>query len=165
MSYNELSNTLRIDRGTVEQYIGLLEQAFVVFRLPPFSRNLRNEISSSRKIYFYDNGIRNAIINNFNPIALRTDIGALWENFLVCERLKANHYQQRFVSSYFWRTHAQQEIDYVEDSEGKLHAFEFKWNPKARARFPKTFTNAYPDAPTRVISRDNFEEFVKMRTP
>jgi predicted AAA+ superfamily ATPase len=160
VSYNELSNLLRIDRGTVEQYIGLLEQAFVVFRLGPFKRNLRSEISSSRKIYFYDNGIRNTIINNFNPLALRTDVGALWENFLISERMKANHYQQRFTSCYFWRTHAQQEIDYIEDAGGKLHAFEFKWNPKTRVKFSKTFTDTYPDAMMKVISRDNFDEFI-----
>ena len=160
VSYNELANHLRMDRATVEQYIGLLEQAFVVFRLPPFSRNVRNELSSSRKVYFYDNGIRNAIVNNFNPLVLRTDVGALWENFLISERVKANHYRQRYGSPYFWRTHAQQEIDYIEDSGGTLHAFEFKWNPKAKARFPKTFLEAYPDTTTQVISRDNFEGFL-----
>lgn len=161
VSYNELSNLLRMDRSTIEQYIGLLEQAFVVFRLPPFSRNIRSEISSSRKIYFYDNGIRNAIINNFNSLALRSDVGALWENFLISERMKANHYNQVYGRSYFWRTHAQQEIDYIEEFGGRLHAFEFKWNPKAKAKFSKTFTEAYPDAITRVISRDNFEEFLQ----
>jgi len=161
VSYNELANTLRMDRATIEQYIGLLEQAFVVFRLQPFSRNLRNEISSSRKIYFYDNGIRNAIINNFNPLALRADVGALWENFLISERMKANHYNQAYGRSYFWRTHAQQEIDYIEEYDGQLHAYEFKWNPKAKAKFSKTFTDAYPDSETKVISKDNFEEFLK----
>ncbi len=161
VSYNELSNTLRIDRATIEQYIGLLEQAFVVFRLQPFSRNLRNEISSSRKIYFYDNGIRNAIIGNFNPLALRTDTGALWENFLISERMKANHYRQAYGNRYFWRTHAQQEIDYIEEYDGGLHAYEFKWNPKAKAKFSKTFTDAYPTATTQLITRDNFDAFLR----
>ncbi|GAB3166800.1 ATP-binding protein [Telluribacter humicola] len=160
VSYNELANLLRIDRNTVEQYIGLLEQAFVVFRLPPFSRNVRNEISSSRKVYFYDNGIRNAIINNFNPLALRNDTGALWENFLISERMKRNEYAGAYGKRYFWRTHAQQEIDYLEEYGGGLHAYEFKWNPQAKARFSRTFTDAYPDATTQVISRDNFEEFL-----
>lgn len=161
VSYNELSNTLRIDRATIEQYIGLLEQAFVVFRLPPFSRNLRNEISSSRKIYFYDNGIRNAIIGNFSPLALRNDKGVLWENFLVSERMKANHYRQAYGQRYFWRTHAQQEIDYIEEYDGQLHAYEFKWNPKAKAKFPKTFKGAYPTATTQVITPDNFDGFLR----
>jgi len=164
VSYNELANHLRLDRATVEQYIGLLEQAFVVFRLPPFSRNVRNELSSSRKVYFYDNGIRNAIINNFNPLALRNDVGALWENFLISERMKLNHYNQIAGPTYFWRTHAQQEIDYIEEFGGKLHAFEFKWNPKAKSKFPKPFTDAYPDAETKVISRQNFEEFLMGKT-
>jgi hypothetical protein len=160
VSYNELSNLLRIDRATIEQYIGLLEQAFVVFRLSPFSRNLRSEISSSRKVYFYDNGIRNAIIDNFNPLSLRNDTGALWENFLISERMKRNHYAEAHGKRYFWRTHAQQEIDYLEEYDGQLHAYEFKWNSKAKARFPRTFTEAYPDASTQVISPDNFEDFL-----
>jgi len=161
VSYNELSRLVEIDKITVENYIRLLEQAFVVFRLQPLSRNLRNEINTSRKIYFYDNGIRNALIGNFNPLALRADTGALWENFLVSERMKANHYNQAYGNTYFWRTHAQQEIDYLEEYDGRLHAYEFKWNPKAKARFSKSFTSAYPDASTVVISRDNFEEFLK----
>lgn len=161
VSYNELSRLVEIDKITVENYIRLLEQAFVVFRLQPFSRNVRNEINTSRKIYFYDNGIRNAIINNFNPLALRSDVGALWENFLISERMKANHYNQAYGRSYFWRTYAQQEIDYIEEYGGRLHAYEFKWSPKAKAKFSKTFTEAYPDATTQVISKDNFEEFLK----
>ncbi len=160
VSYNELSNLLRIDRATVEQYIGLLEQAFVVFRLAPFSRNVRSEISSSRKVYFYDNGIRNAVIDNYNSLSLRNDVGALWENFLISERMKANHYNDAHGKRYFWRTHAQQEIDYLEEYDGRLHAYEFKWNPRAKARFPKTFTNAYPDASVEVISKDNFDDFL-----
>ncbi len=160
VSYNELSRLVEIDKITVENYIRLLEQAFVVFRLLPLSWNLRNEINTSRKVYFYDNGIRNALIGNFSPLALRSDVGALWENFLISERMKANHYQQAYGNGYFWRTHAQQEIDYIEEYDGRLHAYEFKWNPKAKARFSKSFTGAYPDATTKVISRDNFEEFL-----
>jgi uncharacterized protein len=160
VSYNELARLVEVDKITVENYIRLLEQAFVVFRLPPFSRNLRNEINTSRKVYFFDNGIRNALIGNFNPLALRADVGALWENFLISDRMKANHYNRAYGNAYFWRTHAQQEIDYLEEYDGQLHAYEFKWNPKAKARFSKSFTGAYPDASTKVISRDNFEEFL-----
>lgn len=160
VSYNELSRLVEIDKATVESYIQLLEQAFVVFRLHPFSRNLRNEINTSRKVYFYDNGIRNALIENYAPLELRNDTGALWENFLVSERMKRNHYKKHYAKSYFWRTHAQQEIDYLEESNGQLAAYEFKWNPKAKARFPKTFAEAYPDAEQMVISPQNFTDFL-----
>lgn len=160
VSYNELSNLLRIDRATVEQYISLLEQAFVIFRLNPFSRNIRNEISSSRKIYFYDNGIRNALIGNFNALELRNDVGALWENFLISERVKANHYHKSNAKSYFWRTHSQQEIDYVEEYGGQLYAYEFKWNPKAKAKFPNSFVENYQPLEKKVISPENFTDFI-----
>ncbi len=160
VSYNELSRTLQIDRATVESYIGLLEKAFIVFRLGPFSRNLRTEISSSRKVYFYDNGIRNAILADFKPLALRGDVGALWENFLVSERQKVLHYSGQWARSYFWRTHQQQEIDYLEEQDGALRAWEFKWNPTAKARFPKPFLDTYQPTQTTVVHRDNFEEFV-----
>lgn len=160
VSYNELSRLVEIDKITVENYIRLLEQAFVVFRLQPFSQNLRNEINTSRKIYFYDNGIRNALIENYAPLELRNDVGALWENFLVSERLKRNHYQKHYAKSYFWRTHAQQEIDYVEESDGQLSAYEFKWNPRAKVRFSKTFSDAYPNAQKTVISPENFVAFL-----
>jgi uncharacterized protein len=160
VSYNELANLLRIDRGTVEQYIGLLEQAFVIFRLNPFSRNIRNEISSSRKIYFFDNGIRNALIGNFNTLSMRNDTGALWENFLVSERIKANHYRERSARNYFWRTHSQQEIDYIEEYGGHLYAYEFKWSPKAKVKFPTKFIETYLPYEKKVISQDNFDEFL-----
>ena len=160
VSYNELARTLRIDRATVESYIGLLEKAFIVFRLQPFSRNLRTEISSSRKVYFYDNGIRNAILADFKPLALRGDVGALWENFLVSERRKVLHYNQLWARSYFWRTHQQQEIDYLEEQDGALRAWEFKWSPTAKARFPKPFLETYQPQTAQVVHRDNFEEFV-----
>lgn len=160
VSFNELSRLVEIDKVTVETYIRLLEQAFVVFRLQPFSRNLRNEINTSRKIYFYDNGIRNALIESYAPLELRNDVGALWENFLVSERMKRNHYTKHYAKPYFWRTHAQQEIDYLEESDGQLSAYEFKWSPKAKARFPKTFSEAYSDAQKRVINPENFVEFL-----
>jgi uncharacterized protein len=163
VSLNELSNLVQIDKKTVESYIGLLEKAFVILRLGPFSRNLRNEISRTRKIYFYDNGIRNALIGNFQPMSLRQDTGALWENFLVSERMKANHYSQRwFVNSYFWRTRQQQEIDYLEENNGEISAFEFKWNPKSRARFPRSFMESYPVKETAVVNSENFPPFLNV---
>jgi predicted AAA+ superfamily ATPase len=160
VSYNELSQLLQVDRQTIMQYIDLLEKAFIVHRLQPFSRNLRNEISSSRKIYFYDNGIRNAILANFQPLALRQDTGALWENFLINERLKYLEYDRVAANRYFWRTYEQQEIDYLEERDGRFFAFEFKWNPSAKWRAPKSFLSAYPEAVTQVIHRDNFEAFI-----
>lgn len=160
VSYNELSRLLQIDRATVETYISLLEKAFIVFRLQPLSRNLRSEINSSRKIYFYDNGIRNAILADFKPLALRADVGALWENFLVSERQKHLHYSQQWARTYFWRTYQQQEIDYVEEQDGAFRAYEFKWNPKAKARFPKTFVDSYAPAVQEVVTRDAFDTFV-----
>jgi len=160
VSYAELGRMSGLDQATVERYISLLEKAFILFRLGALSRNLRSELKKSRKIYFYDNGIRNAIIRNFNPPALRNDTGALWENFLICERLKCLSDQGIRVNRYFWRTQAQQEIDYLEERNGQLAAWEFKWNPKARAKFSKTFTRAYPDCATEVVTPDNFESFL-----
>ena len=151
-----------MDAKTVEHYITILEQAFIIFRLGSFSRNLRNELKSSRKIFFWDNGIRNAIIANFSPIENRNDVGALWENYLVSERLKKNSYNEAFVNFWFWRTKEQQEIDYIEESNGKLNAFEFKWSDLAakKAHFPLTFTRAYPNANYKVISPENVEDFL-----
>ncbi len=160
VSYNELSHLLQVDRHTIETYISLLEQAFVIFRLSSFSRNMRNEIKSGRKIYFFDNGVRNALINNFNPIALRTDIGALWENFLVSERVKRNSYQQLFHNRYFWRTHAKQEIDYIEEYNGQIYAYGFKWSGKKHIRLPESFSKSYPNTSFQTITKDNFMEFV-----
>ena len=160
ISYNELSNLLQIDKNTVQEYIRLLEKVFLIFRLQPLARNLRNEISSTRKIYFYDNGIRNAIIANFNEISLRLDVGALWENFLISERMKTLHYQEQWVNPYFWRTSAQQEIDYVEERNGVLHAFEFKWNSNKKVKVPKSFIQAYPESSATIISPENFFDFV-----
>lgn len=160
VSYNELAQIISADPVTVERYMGLLEQSFVIFRLYSLSRNHRNELKKSRKVYFYDNGIRNALIANFNPLSLRQDTGALWENFMVNERMKHNHYNDIYCNRFFWRTLQQQEIDYIEEREGKLFAFEFKWNKKAKAKFPKTFASAYPKAEMKMITPDNYEEFV-----
>lgn len=160
VSYNELSQLLRIDRATVEQYIDLLEKAFIIFRLKPLSRNLRNEIGSSRKVYFYDNGIRNAILTDFKPLALRTDKGALWENFLMSERQKSLKYQNIWAKSYFWRTYQQQEIDYVEESDGQFVAFEFKWNEKAKGKISTTFIESYQPKITQIVHQNNFEAFI-----
>lgn len=158
--YSELANLIGADSSTVERYIDLLEKAFVIFKLPSLSRNARNEIKRGKKVYFYDNGIRNAIIKNFSPLDLRLDKGALWENFLINERMKRNVYGDYFCNTYFWRTTAQQEIDYVEETGGKLFAFEFKWNPKKKARIPKTFLKAYSNSETMVVNRENFEDFI-----
>lgn len=160
VSANELGSLLGLDRNTVEKYIQLLEQVNVIFRLGSLSRNLRNELKRSRKIYFYDNGIRNALIANFNPPELRQDTGALWENFLMSERLKFISNNNIWVNRYFWRTQEQQEIDYIEEEGGRFSAFEFKWNPKATSRFSKTFLHAYPNSITQTIHQDNFEEFI-----
>lgn len=160
VSYNELSQTCGLDNQTVEKYIDLLEKSFVVFRIPSFSRNIRNELKKSRKIYFYDNGVRNAVIKQFNSLELRDDTGALWENFLVSERMKYINYHFHYCNRYFWRTHAQQEIDYVEDKDGLLSAFEFKWNPKAKSKVPKAFSTAYPNSEFKTIHRDNFYSFL-----
>ncbi len=160
VSYSELGQLIGSNSHTVERYIDLLEKAFVVFTIPAYSRNVRNEIKKGRKIYFYDNGIRNAIINNFNRPDLRSDIGYLWENFLFSERMKFLADKNWFANRYFWRTTQQQEIDYIEERNGKITAWEFKWNPKAKARFPKTFTKAYPECKTAVVTPDNFSFFV-----
>lgn len=160
VSYNELANTLKVDKNTINDYIYLLEQAFIITRLQPLSRNLRNEISSTRKIYFWDTGIRNAVIGNYAPLASRNDTGALWENFLIAERMKFLHYSSVISNRYFWRTHAQQEIDYVEEYEGKFSAFEFKWKPNAKIRLPKNFRQSYPGSVFQVITAGNFHSFL-----
>lgn len=158
--YHEVAQLIGADPLTVERYIDLLEQTFVLFRLPSLSRNARNEIKKGRKIYFYDNGIRNALIKNFNPLALRQDTGALWENFLVTERMKRNAYRNHYCNTWFWRTTGQQEIDYVEEYGGKLHAFEFKWHLQGKARFPQSFLEAYPGTETTVVHPGNFDAFL-----
>ena len=161
VSYNELSNLLGVDKETVESYFGLLEKCFVVFRLDSFRRNLRNEIKKGKKVYFYDNGIRNAVISNYAPTELRTDTGALWENMMVSERIKRNMYNDSFAQLYFWRTHDQKEIDLIEEEDGMIRAFEFKWNPRAKSRVPEQFIKTYSPTEFTVITPDNFWDFVK----
>ncbi|MBN1181789.1 MAG: ATP-binding protein [Bacteroidales bacterium] len=160
VSYNELGQICGLDNKTTEKYITLLEQAYIIFRLGSFSRNLRNELKYSRKIYFYDNGVRNTLISNYTIAENRSDIGQLWENFLVAERLKKNSYDENWINSWYWRTTEQQEIDYIEEYEGRLHAYEFKWNNTASARIKKTFTRSYPNADFCVIYPDNVEKFL-----
>lgn len=160
VSYNELSRTVGVDKATVESYIDLLEKCFVVFRLPAYSSNLRREIKRGRKIYFYDNGIRNALLSNFAPLELRDDVGMLWENMMVSERIKRNSYSRSYAQMYFWRTQQQQEVDLIEEQDGRLTAFEFKWNTKKKAKLPKTFIDNYPNTDFKVISPDNYVEFV-----
>ncbi|MFT6716150.1 MAG: putative AAA+ superfamily ATPase [Saprospiraceae bacterium] len=160
VNYNELAQIVGINKITIQKYIEILEKSYVVFRLPSFSRNLRNEIKQNRKIYFYDNGVRNMVIGNFNPLNLRIDKGALWENFLVSERHKQNLYKETFAKMYFWRTKQQQEIDFVEEKEGGINAFEFKWANK-KSKFPEKFLETY-QAEGTVVHRDNFREFIKI---
>lgn len=160
VSYHELGQLCGLDSQTAERYIDLLEKAFIIFRLGSLSRNLRNELKKSRKIYFYDNGIRNAIINQFSPVNLRADTGALWENFLVSERIKMTSYAGLNLNRYFWRTHARQEIDYIEERNGQMKAWEFKWNRKAKMKIPITFSNAYPGTDTNFITPENYQEFL-----
>lgn len=159
VNYNELSQLVSISKDTVQRYIDILEKGYVIFRLRSFNRNVRNEIKRGRKIYFYDNGIRNAVIGEFGSLDTRSDIGMLWENFLVSERIKQNSYKLTFAKSHFWRTMQQQEIDYVEQNGLNLTAYEFKWNPKSKAKFSKTFLTTY-EAEGKLINRENFREFV-----
>ncbi len=161
VSYRELSQLVKIDKETIERYILLLEEAFIIFRLGSFSRNLRNELKFTRKIYFVDVRIRNALINRFSPLDLRDDVGALWENYLISERRRKIEYERLYRSTYFWRTTRQQEIDYVEEYDGKLHAYEFKWGVNSKLKFPKTFTNTYPDAEINLINRENYFDFLR----
>lgn len=160
VSYNELSGLLGADRATIETYIRLLEQCFVIFRMDSFSRNMRNEIKKGHKIYFYDNGVRNALISNYAPLELRNDVGALWENLMMSERRKQNIYRNQFAQMYFWRTMAQQEIDLIEEKDGELFSFEFKWNENKKAKQPISFTNNYADVPFRVITPSNYIEWL-----
>jgi len=160
VNYNELSNLIGINKITVQKYIEILEKGYIIFRLSSFNRNIRNEIKLSRKVYFFDNGIRNILIGNFNQLDLRTDKGALWENFLVSERRKQNLYKDTFAKMYFWRTKQQQEIDFIEEKDGAIKAFEFKWSNK-KTTFPQAFLDTY-NAKSLVIDRKNFREFVKL---
>ena len=160
VNYNKLSQLIEINKVTVQKYIEILEKGYIVFRLNSFSRNIRNEIKQNRKIYFIDNGIRNMIIGNFASLDLRADKGALWENFLVSERRKQNLYKDTFAKMYFWRTKQQQEIDYIEEREGQIAGFEFKWQGK-KTKLPQSFIDAYK-AEGHIIDRSNFREFVRI---
>ena len=160
VSYNELAQTVGIDKGTIENYINLLEKCFIVFRLNSFSRNARNEIRKGKKIYFVDNGVRNAVLSHFAPLELRNDVGMLWENLMVSERVKRNAYHRSYAQLYFWRTHDQKEIDLIEDKDGRLTAFEFKWNERQKTRMPASFAQNYPNSDFNVINKDNFWLFL-----
>ncbi len=160
--YKELGDLTGMDPKTVGKYINILEKAYVLFQLPAYSKNLRNEIKKSNKIYFYDNGVRNAVIQDFQSIENRTDIGNLWENFLISERVKQLDYNDERRQIYFWRTKQQQEIDYLETKNNNIYGFEFKWNPRRNIRFPKTFTKNY-QAKVKGVNRDNFREFVTLQ--
>jgi uncharacterized protein len=159
VSYNELSQLLGIDKNTVSNYIDILEKAFVIFRLKSFSRNLRNEIKTNQKIYFYDNGIRNMVIGNLNTLDLRQDKGALWENFLISERIKKNNYENKLTKSYFWRTVQQQEVDYVEEDANTITGYEIKWSEKGKVKIPKLFNELYKTE-TMVLTKENFRIFL-----
>jgi len=161
ISYNEIAQTVGSDSKTVEKYIDLLEKCYIVFRLGAFNRNLRTELKKSKKVYFYDNGIRNAVIQNFAPLSMRNDVGALWENFFISERIKANEYEGRYAKSYFWRTTQQQEIDYIEEADGQFTAFEMKWNPRKKTTpFPAAFLKAYSVKQEAVVTPENYLEWL-----
>ena len=162
VNYSELAQIVNVDKNTISKYIDILQKGYIVFKLSCFSRNVRNEIKTNKKIYFYDNGIRNMVIGNFNPIDLRTDKGALWENFLISERLKQNEYKQSLARIYFWRTKQQQEVDFVEEKSGEIFGYKFKWNKKRNSKLPKTFTETY-NAKSSVIDKNNFREFVLIK--
>ena len=163
VNYNELAQTVGIDKNTVSNYIDILEKGYVIFKLNSFSRNLRNEIKKNRKIYFYDNGVRNMVLGNFSPLELRQDTGALWENFLISERRKQNTYKNTTAKMYFWRTKQQQEVDLVEECNGEITGFEFKWNAKKKLNLPKTFVKEY-NAKEVIIDRINFRDFTIIET-
>lgn len=159
VSYHELATQLKISRPTVEKYLDILEQSFVVFTLRAFSRNKRKEISKSVKVYFYDSGIRNSLIQNYNPLSLRDDVGALWENFCIAERYKYNIAHKHHPNTYFWRTYDKKEVDYVEESEGKIRGFEFKWNADKIPKPPKEFIESY-NAEYSIVNQKNFPDFL-----
>ena len=160
VSLAELAASLALNRLTVERYLDLLEKVFVIFKVSGFSRNLRKEISKNPRYYFYDNGVRNSLIQNFNPLTLRNDVGLLWENHLMIERRKANQASGRAVNAYFWRTYDQKEIVYIEEYRGQLHGYEFKWRGEMRKSTRHEFLSAYPGSELTTISQENFEKFL-----
>ncbi|MDO9128339.1 MAG: ATP-binding protein [Anaerolineales bacterium] len=161
VSLAEVASSLAVNHKTVERYLDLLEKVFVIFKVRGFSRNLRKEISKNSRYYFYDNGVRNSLIQNFNPLALRNDVGQLWENFLMVERMKANHYASRATNTYFWRTYDQKEIDCVEERGGRLYGYEFKWKGEMRKATRKEFIETYPGAEVSIVTPENFETFLE----
>lgn len=158
VSYTELAVTLGVNKQTIERYVELLEKTFVIFRVPPLHRNRRKEIGKLRKIYFFDTGVRNALIGAFHDLSLRNDVGALWENFLMSERYKLMTASLRQVNRYFWRTYDQREIDYIEEENGALSGYEFKWKAESY-RPPKAFADLYPGTPVRLVTKKNFVDF------
>lgn len=160
VSLQELGNQLNISKNTVSNYLDLLSKVFILFKVEGFSKNLRKEITKSSRWYFYDNGIRNAIINNFNRLEKRTDVGELWENYLASERIKKQHYQKIKTTNFFWRTYDQQELDWLEEKADSLAGFEFKWNERKKSKFPTAFAKAYPEASFEVINKQNYLEFI-----
>jgi len=158
VSLTELGQTAGCDRNTVIRYLDLLEKTFVIFTLPSLARNQRNEIKKSRKVYFWDNGIRNALVNQFNPLALRSDTGALWENFMISEIIKNDRFEDNTASYYFWRTHQQQEIDLIREKDAEFEAFEFKWNPSKKVKLPAQFQKEYPVGSVIEVNRKNYPE-------
>ncbi|MDP3997503.1 MAG: ATP-binding protein [bacterium] len=161
VSHHELATALEMGTQTIARYLDLLEQSFVIVNVRGFSRNLRQEITRTSRYYFYDNGVRNALISNFNPpdTKVRSDVGALWENWLVMERLKKQHYDNILANNYFWRTYDQKELDWVEDRGGRLYGYEFKWNPQGKAKGAKLFTETYGESEVKVIHRENYLDF------
>lgn len=160
VSIPELSNSLKISRNTVEKYLDLLTKVFILYKVSGFSRNLRKEVNKSSKYYFLDNGVRNILVGNLNPIHLRNDMGELWENYMISERIKYQNYNDMLVYNYFWRTYDQQEIDWIEDRGGRLYGFEFKWNSNKNPKIPGAWKKAYPDADYQVINPDNYTEWL-----
>lgn len=161
VSIAELATTLALNRQTVERYLDLLEKVFVIFRVGGLARNLRKEVTKTARYYFFDNGVRNSLIQNFNRLHLRNDVGQLWENYLMVERRKANHYAGRNVNTYFWRTYDQKELDYVEERDGRLFGYEFKWHGQMRSATQREFLSAYPEAEVTTITRENFTDFLR----
>ena len=161
VSYNELGSQLSMSKNTVERYLDLLAKVYVVHSVNAFSRNLRKEIAKGKKWYFYDNGLRNILIGNMNPLPLRDDVGTLWENYVISERIKFQRYHRMLVYNYFWRTYDQQEIDWIEDRGGVLHAYEFKWNPNKRAKVPVAWQKSYENTEFEVIHRYNYLDWVR----
>jgi hypothetical protein len=161
VSLAELGQTAGCDRNTVTRYLDLLEKSFVIFTLPSLARNQRNEIKKSRKVYFWDNGIRNALINQFNPLALREDTGKLWENFMAVELIKKGQAEDALYHYYFWRTHQRQELDFIREKDGAFDLFKFKWNPAKKAKIPENFSGKYRVNSSAVINRENYSAFLK----